>query len=265
MIVYLNLASNEIGPNGMQYVFDELVYNESLVEMNIGTDEGFNRNRISSRNYPAIKKFVFTNKFVSLWGLKGVGMDGEGFANILKCLQKVSVDHQTLLDEIEENKLNDIIQLEKDFAKPRGDNTALEYVLKAKRKYRKEPELPPINRLTLQSLNVSSNEIQLSEKHHLNLFKQAIVYSDLKELDLSYNKLGGEGIRVVAGALQVRSRLQKLNLASCDFSLASGGGYQLIQTLSKNHSLHHIVLDRNNLFGVRPTIFKDFFYSNKTL
>ena len=93
MIVYLSLASNEIGPNGMQVVFDELIYNESLVEMDIGTEEGFNRNRVSARNYPAIKKFAFANKFVSIWGLRGVGMDGEGFANILRCLEKVSVDH----------------------------------------------------------------------------------------------------------------------------------------------------------------------------
>ena len=79
--------------------------------------------------------------------------------------------------------------------------------------------------MTIQSLNVASNEIHLSEHKHLELFKQAIVYSDLKELDLSSNKLGDEGIRVVAGALQVRSRLEKLNLASCDFRLDTTGGY----------------------------------------
>ena len=77
----------------MQFVFDELVHNESLIEINVGTDDGFNRNRISSRNYPAIKTFAFSNKFVSLWGLKGVGMDGEGFAVILRCLEKVSAHH----------------------------------------------------------------------------------------------------------------------------------------------------------------------------
>ena len=185
----------------MQFVFDELVYNESLIEINVGTDDGFNRNRISARNYPALEAFAYSNKFVSLWGLKGVGMDGEGFATILRCLEKVSVHHQAVLDEIAENKDNDIIQLERDYAKPVGDNTALEYVLKAKRKYRKEPEVPVLTRLTIQSLNVASNEIHLSERLHLDLFKQAIVYSDLKELDLSCNKLGDEGIKVVAGAL----------------------------------------------------------------
>ena len=200
-LVYLNIASNEVGPTGMQFVFDELVFNESLVEMDIGTDEGYNRNRVGARNYRAIKKFAFTNKFVSLWGLRGVAMDAEGLATILRCLEKVSAHHQAVLDDIEENKDNDIKQLEKAYTRPDGDNTALAYVLKAKRKHRTEPEAPTLDRLTIQSLDVASNDIQLTESKHLALFKSALVYSDLKELDLSYNKLGDEGIKVMAGAL----------------------------------------------------------------
>ena len=75
VIIYLNLVSNDIGPNGMQCFFDELVHNESLIEFDIGTDEGINRNRVSSRNYTAIKRYVFANKFCTIWGLKGIGMD----------------------------------------------------------------------------------------------------------------------------------------------------------------------------------------------
>ena len=264
-IVYLNIASNEIGPNGMQFVFDELVYNESLAQMDIGTDDGFNRNRVSPRNYAAVRKFVFTNKFVSIYGLKGIALDGEGFAAILRCLEEVSARHQALLEEVAETKDDDIAQLEKDYTRPGGDNTALEYVLKARRKYQKEPELPDVERLPVQSLDVSFNDILLTMRHHHPLFSRALVYSDVRELDLSYNKLGDEGIKVVAGALSVRSRLQRLNLTCCDFRLETTGGYQLLSALSKNHSLLHITLDRNNLFGQRPTIFKDLFTANQSL
>ena len=85
-------------------------------------------------------------------------------------------------------------------------------VLKAKRKYRREPELPLVSRLSVQCLNLQSNEIHFSIEKHYDLFKNAIVYADLRELDLSFNKLGDEGMKVIGGILEVRSRLEKLNL-----------------------------------------------------
>ena len=46
-----------------------------------------------------------------------------------------------------------------------------------------------------------------------------MVYSDLKELDLSFNRLGVEGMKVVGGILEVRSRLEKLVLIQCEIRL----------------------------------------------
>ena len=72
----------------------------------------------------------------------------------MRCLEKVSAGHQQIVDDILRNKDNDITSLENAYTKQKGDNTPLEMVLKARKKYRKEPELPTVSRLTVQCLNL---------------------------------------------------------------------------------------------------------------
>ena len=146
-------------------------------------------------------------------------MDQEGVATILRCLERVSSGHQALCDEIIRNKDNDLTEIENAYKKPKGDNEPLEMVLKAKRKYKREPELPLVNRLSVQCINLQNNDINLQIDKHYQLFRNAMVYSDLKELDLSYNRLGDEGMKVVGGILEVRSRLEKLVLIQCEIRL----------------------------------------------
>jgi hypothetical protein len=71
-----------------------------------------------------------------------------------------------------------------------------------------EPRVSP-----LKSLYLSFNEF--NEEYALDKLKDAILHSNLKELDLSYNHLGNNGAKVVASALVSISTLEILNLAHC--------------------------------------------------
>ena len=48
--------------------------------------------------------------------------------------------------------------------------------------------------------------------------KQAIIRSNLRELDLSFNYLGNKGIRQIAMALGNKNHIEKLNVTSCKFT-----------------------------------------------
>jgi hypothetical protein len=51
----------------------------------------------------------------------------------------------------------------------------------------------------LKSLYLAFNEF--NDENALDKLKDAILHSNLKELDLSYNQLGNNGAKVVASAL----------------------------------------------------------------
>ena len=99
----------------------------------------------------------------------------------------------------------------------------------------------------------------------VDLFQEAVGYSDLQRLDLSHNKLGNEGIKVVACALMFRSQLKYLNVANCDFNIE--GGYSFLGTLGKNHTVEQCIIDNNDLKGPkqRQKVLKDILMNNKTL
>jgi Leucine Rich repeat len=65
----------------------------------------------------------------------------------------------------------------------------------------------------LRSLYLSFNEF--NEEYALDKLRDAILNSNLRELDLSFNHLGNNGARVVASSLVSVSTLEKLNLTYC--------------------------------------------------
>ena len=95
------------------------------------------------------------------------------------------------------------------------------------------------------------------------MFQEAIGYSDIVRLDLSQNKIGNEGINVVACCLMYRSQLKYLNVAHCGFNLE--GGHYFLNQLGKNHTVETVIMDHNDLRGhaQRQKVIKDFFFNNK--
>ena len=70
----------------------------------------------------------------------------------------------------------------------------------------------------LQSIDFSFNDIQPDESFYLK-FRNAIQFSEIKSINLHGNKLGNEGIIVIASGLTWRSQLEKLDVSKCDFNM----------------------------------------------
>ena len=54
VLIYLNFASNNIGPLGLDTIFKGLMINQSITHVDVSTYDGYNRNRVSSKNSKAI-------------------------------------------------------------------------------------------------------------------------------------------------------------------------------------------------------------------
>ena len=54
VLIYLNFASNNIGPLGLDTIFKGLMINQSITHVDVGTHDGYNRNRVSQKNNKSI-------------------------------------------------------------------------------------------------------------------------------------------------------------------------------------------------------------------
>ena len=114
---------------------------------------------------------------------------------------------------------------------------------------------------SLRSLKLALNEI--TSEQSLEKLKNAILHSQLKELDLNSNNIGNNGIKQVASALGSISTLEKLNLSNCNFT--AKGALPLFQILAKNSRLKELILDKNFLDGKRLRVLRDFIGNNNGL
>ena len=80
-------------------------------------------------------------------------------------------------------------------------------------------------------------------KDFVDVFREAIGYSNIQRLDLSNNNLGNEGIGVVSCCLMFRANLRYLNVANTGFDL--NGAMAFLGALSKNHTVETVIIDKN--------------------
>jgi Ran GTPase-activating protein (RanGAP) involved in mRNA processing and transport len=89
-IVYLNLASNELGNEGMTAVFEGLRNNQSVVFLDVSTIEGVARNRVSAGAIEALKTLLEENQFLTDVNLTSIGLGNAGLEAICEVLAKGS-------------------------------------------------------------------------------------------------------------------------------------------------------------------------------
>lgn len=58
LLVSLNLSSNEISGIEFSYIFEAMITNESIVDLNLSTYEGVNRNRITKKSAALLKEML---------------------------------------------------------------------------------------------------------------------------------------------------------------------------------------------------------------
>ena len=95
----------------------------------------------------------------------------------------------------------------------------------------------------LLSLNLASNDITTFGVEKL---KQALLTTDLKELDVSGNPLGNQGIECVGQYVGHSSCvLERLNVGECKFQ--SQGAITLFGYARKNPYLKFLTMDKNDI------------------
>ena len=86
-LVSIHLGSNEITVHGMTILLNSLVDNQSLNSIDLGTEDGIQRNRIFSATdqsaIEALKNFIVENRFCHQLRLRGVSLGVQGFEKIL--------------------------------------------------------------------------------------------------------------------------------------------------------------------------------------
>jgi len=110
---------------------------------------------------------------------------------------------------------------------------------------------------------LSCNDIKV-ELDFQHKFRKALEYSEIQTLILKDNKLGNEGISVIANGLRAKSFLSKLDVSNCGFNL--NGGDQLLTAISRSSTIKEVKLDHNNLAPGRSSlILQSFFTKDRSL
>lgn len=98
----------------------------------------------------------------------------------------------------------ELFSLEEELKQCEGSTAELRFLIKEKNHDRLYHNPKKTLRLGLQSIDCSYNDIKPNEAFYLK-FRNAIQYSEIRALNLQGNKLGNEGILVIASGLIWRS------------------------------------------------------------
>lgn len=77
-IIRLDVSSNNITQEGAEYLFESLVDNHSLIDLNISSRDGRYRNRIQSIGVKPLKQVLIYNPYLQILNLGGNVIKNEG-------------------------------------------------------------------------------------------------------------------------------------------------------------------------------------------
>ena len=223
----LILKRNNFGDQGIELLIYSIQNNSNIIELNLSSNNIGTRGGILIFNY-----LLNQNSIISL-DLSSK----EGIYRNRICAQGVKLIEKVLQQNFFLEKLN--------LSSNSLRNEGMKYLVNGL-----------ISNSSLQILIISNNEI--TEKGILYM-ESKLDLCKLKYLDLSYNSIGNNGLISLGNCLSGRqiNEIAYLNLEECSFTFDAFKPF--IKSLSKNHKLQTLIVNKNNLYSNKWSLLEDSF------
>ena len=271
-LILLNIASNGVTYVGGDYVFKNMINQQSIIDFDISTIEGSNKNR-NRLTYSGIKdiiQFLSVNLLVEKFNLGGNSIKNEGFAAVCKGL----IENKSLITlKLANNEISEkgIIQGLKYIQTPINklvyldisrNNIQDEGIIALSEQLKYFPSLYSLNvsfcgfefrgfdkllknlqyTRKIEKLNVSGNNLQ---SKYFDKIKQYFIYLALRSLNMSKCSLGDKCTYKLGECIESNPTLRKLNISNNNIS---DSGFQSFGVLFyKNNSITHFDCSTNFL------------------
>ena len=180
-LVYFNIASNFLTYKSGLIIFEQFAYQQSILELNISTIDGINRNRLTSVGVKNTALYLQKNHFIEILNISGNNIKNEGFAYICEGL------NQNLYLKYLNISNNDIQE--------KGIINSMKFITTTK----------------LESLDISNNPI--SDNGLITLIDCLYNFPNLNSLNISYCDFQWKGFKYLMNILQNMKRLEILNVS----------------------------------------------------
>lgn len=245
-VISLDLTSNSISSEGGAELINLLMYNYSLIDLNISSLEGLQRNTLGPAGVKPLRELLHVNHFLSILNLSGnfIGdmgicylgeglkkhpvntslkslnlqsndITGDGAEKLYQCLKNTGVTH---------------LNLSKNPLKIKGAKAVGDMIMKG-------------NDINIDVLDIS--ECQITHPGAVFIYNGIRRCQSLDVLIMDRNKLTAKYISELSQALWMNNTLIKLSMAHCE--LYDDGGIYLFDGLERNMKLVELNISHNNL------------------
>lgn len=278
-LVSLDISSNSITYKGGQKIFKTFVNQQSIIDLNLESLEGINRNHLTARGIKNIVKYLRNNFFIETLNLSGTSIKNEGFDLICKglnnniTLYNLNISNNDIQESgiknsikyIETTKLHSI-NLSNNPIMDEGliilTNNLRHFpelrVIKVSNcgiEYKGFKELLKILQSVrrVESLDISKNRLTSNKFGELKPFFCAF---GIKYLNLSRCQLGDEGIYHLGECVALNETIRKINISNNKFT--DRGFRSFIYIFNNNSTIESFDCSSNFITDLSM---KEFLYS----
>ena len=257
-LVSLDISSNSLTYKGGQKLFKTFVNQQSIIDLNLESLEGINRNHLTARGIKNIVKYLKSNFFIETLNLSGISIKNEGFDLICKGLNNnISLFNLNISNnDIQESGIKNsikYIETTKLHSLNLSNNPIMdEGLIILTNNLRHFPELRVINVSNcgiefkgfkellkilqsvrrIESLDISKNRLTSNKFESLKPFFCAF---GIKYLNLSKCQLGDQGIYPLGECLALNETIRKINISNNKFT--DNGFRSFIYIFNNNNTI----------------------------
>ena len=106
-------------------------------------------NRVNNSTEPVLDEFVVRNRFLTVLGMRGMGMKSRCLMGLLERFREGYAKNQAVMEQLEAQQKQELDEMEQKYFRKDGENMAIEMLMKLKRRYRQPPEIGSYQKLSL--------------------------------------------------------------------------------------------------------------------